>query len=74
MQQGICTIENDKIMFMNDLCNLFTSNISGLRNFEQNINENDEVDNTNPLDRKIFYLFKHEEDDDKKEGFQKYSK
>ena len=74
MQQGICTIENDKIMFMNDLCNLFASNISGLRDFEQNINENDEVDNVNPLDRKIFYLFKHEEDDEKKEGFQKYSK
>ena len=56
-------------MFMNDLCNLFTSDISGLRDFEKNINENDEVDNTNPLDRKIFYLFKHEEDEDKKEGF-----
>lgn len=58
MQQGICTIEKDKILFMNDLCNKFTSNLSGLRDFEQNVNENDEKDQVNPLDRKIFYLFK----------------
>ena len=34
MQEGICTIDNGKIIFMNDLCNKFTSNLSGLRNFE----------------------------------------
>ena len=34
MQEGICTIEDGKIIFMNDLCNTFTSNLSGLRDFE----------------------------------------
>lgn len=62
MQEGICTIEDGRIIFMNDLCNKFTSNLSGLRNFEQNINENDEHDKEDQLDRKIFYLFQHEND------------
>ena len=69
MQQGICTIEKGKILFMNDLCNKFTSNLSGLRDFEQNVNENDEFDKVNPLERKIFYLFKHENDGEKVKGF-----
>ena len=34
MQQGICTIDNGKIIFMNDLCNKFTSELSGLLDFE----------------------------------------
>ena len=39
MQEGICTIDNGKIIFMNDLCNKFTSELSGLKDFENNINE-----------------------------------
>ena len=29
---------------MNDLCNKFTSELSGLKDFEKNINENEEKD------------------------------
>ena len=57
MQEGICTIDSGKIIFMNDLCNKFTSELSGLRDFENNINENEEKDNLDPLERKIFFLF-----------------
>ena len=70
MQQGICTFEKGKTIFMNDLCNRFTSELSGLKDFERNLNENEElVDNINPLDRKIFYSFQHEQGDDKIKGF-----
>jgi hypothetical protein len=44
MQEGICTIDKGKIIFMNDLCNKFTSELSGLKDFENNINENEEKD------------------------------
>ena len=44
MQEGICTIDQGRIIFMNDLCNKFTSELSGLRDFENNINENEEKD------------------------------
>lgn len=57
MQQGICTIESGKVLFMNDLCNRFTSELSGLRDFEKNINENEDIDKEDPLERKIFYNF-----------------
>ena len=56
---------------MNDLCNKFTSELSGLRDFENNINENEEKDGQDPLERKIFYLFSHENGDDKIKGFKK---
>ena len=57
LQEGICTIDDEKIIYMNELCNLFTSHLSGLRDFENNIDENDEKSDINPLDRKIFFLF-----------------
>ena len=57
MQQGICTIDNGKIIFMNDLCNKFTSELSGLLDFEQNLNQMNQKAIKNPLERKIFYSF-----------------
>ena len=42
---------------MNDLRNRFTSELSGLRDFEKNINENEDIDKEDPLERKIFYNF-----------------
>ena len=71
MQEGICTIDNGRIIFMNELCNKFTSELSGLKNFEMNINENEEKDKADQLDRKIFYSFAHENGDDKIKGFKK---
>ena len=62
LQEGICTIDNEKIIFMNELCNMFTSELSGLRDFEKNIKTDDEKDDINPLDRKIFYLFQNEKE------------
>ena len=41
LQEGICTIDNEKIIFMNELCNTFTSELSGLRDFEKNIKIDD---------------------------------
>lgn len=56
---------------MNELCNKFTSELSGLKNFEKNINENEEKDKQDPLERKIFYAFQHENGDDRIKGFKK---
>ena len=47
---------------MNELCNKFTTELSGLQDFEKNINVNDEKPDINPLDRKIFYLFQSEKE------------
>ena len=66
LQEGICTIDDDKIIFMNELCNTFTSQLSGLRDFEKNIDVNDNKTDQNPLDRKIFFLFQNDKDDKKK--------
>ena len=71
LQEGICTIDNDKILFMNELCNTLTSQLSGLRDFENNINENDEKPDVNPLDRKIFFIFQNENGGDNIKGFKK---
>lgn len=71
MQQGICTVDNGKVLFMNELCNMFTSELSGLKDFEMNINENEEKDKLDQMDRKIFYQFQHENGDDKIKGFKK---
>ena len=42
---------------MNDLSNKFLTFLSGLYDYQNNLNEDMEQSNLNPLNRKIFYLF-----------------
>lgn len=74
LQDGVITIENGEINFMNDIFNKLTTELTGLKNFEENINQDEELDKIDPLDRKIFYLFQNETGDDRIKGFKKHKK
>ena len=54
LHEGICTIDDDNIIFMNELCHTLTSYLSDL-----SLNDNESMEDVDPLDRKIFFQYKH---------------
>ena len=57
LQKGIIVLNEGKIEFMNDLSNKFMTFLSGMYDFQTNQNEECELGDKDPLNRKIFYLF-----------------
>ena len=57
LQEGIVVLNDGEIEFMNDLSNSFMAVLSGMYDFQNNLNEDQEKSKVNPLDRKVFYIF-----------------
>lgn len=61
LQEGIITIQDDRIMQINELANSVLGYVAGLKDFQFNTAlDGHEQNNIRPLDRKIFYLFQQD--------------
>jgi sensor histidine kinase regulating citrate/malate metabolism len=64
LQEGIVVLNDGEIEYMNDLSNKFMAILSGMYDFQNHLNEDQEKSKINPLDRKIFYVFEVENNKD----------